>query len=389
MKIGPILVNSAVLLISCVIGLVLCEVGVRFALTASDYLSVEMVSDEVLGAVPSRQTRAGGYDSWGFRNPHVPDSSDIVAIGDSHTYGNTARTEDAWPAVLERLSGRSVYNMALGGYGPNQYFHLLQTKAIKLKPQTIVVGLYMGDDFENAYSITYGLKYWAYLRGLPAQDVNADIWDAPEPKPTAFKVVRVWLSQHSVIYQLLFHGAFSGRTQGEVQIRNAAQFYPGTATSLIVPEENISEAFRPKSMLTRLDQESPDVQEGMRITFELLKKMNEICHQNHVEFMVVVIPIKEAVFSDYLEHDSQLPLSDVLARLLPNERMAREKTLSFLSDSAIPFVDPLPALRKAEHEQLYARTAADMHPSKNGYRVIAEAVAEACKRLLESVRASN
>jgi hypothetical protein len=76
MKIGPILVNSAVLLISCVIGLVLCEVGVRFALTASDYLSVEMVSDEVLGAVPSRHTRAGGYDSWGFRNRHVPDSSD-------------------------------------------------------------------------------------------------------------------------------------------------------------------------------------------------------------------------------------------------------------------------------------------------------------------------
>jgi hypothetical protein len=95
MKVRPILVNSAVLLISCVIGLVLCEVGVRFALTASDYLTVEMVSDEVLGAVPSRHTRAGGYDYWGFRNRHVPDSSDVVAIGDSHTYGNTARMEDA------------------------------------------------------------------------------------------------------------------------------------------------------------------------------------------------------------------------------------------------------------------------------------------------------
>jgi hypothetical protein len=39
MKIGPILVNSAVLLISYVIGLVLCEVGVRFALTASESLA--------------------------------------------------------------------------------------------------------------------------------------------------------------------------------------------------------------------------------------------------------------------------------------------------------------------------------------------------------------
>ena len=59
MKIGPILANSAVFFISCVIGLLLCEVGARFALTASDYLSVEMVPDEVLGAVPSTHTRAG------------------------------------------------------------------------------------------------------------------------------------------------------------------------------------------------------------------------------------------------------------------------------------------------------------------------------------------
>src|SRR5262245_43001748 len=135
MKIGPILANSAVLFISCVIGLLLCEVGARFALTASDYLSVEMVRDEVLGAVPPTNRRAGRFAPRGPRNTHVPDSSDIVAIGDPQTYGNAASIEDAWPSVLERLSGRPVYNMALGGYGPNQYFHLLQTRAINLKPR--------------------------------------------------------------------------------------------------------------------------------------------------------------------------------------------------------------------------------------------------------------
>src|SRR5215831_20557063 len=210
MKVRPILVNSAVLFISCVIGLLLCEVGARFALTASDYLSVEMVRDEVLGAVPSTNTRAGGFDSWGFRNGHVSDSSDIVAIGDSHTYGNTARMEHAWPSVLERLSGRPVYNMGLGGYGPNQYFHLLQTKAIKLKPRTIVVGLYMGDDFENAFLITYGLDHWAYLRSMQAGQVDFDIWQAP-PAPTSSKRMRLWLSRHSVLYQLVVHGPLTGR----------------------------------------------------------------------------------------------------------------------------------------------------------------------------------
>jgi hypothetical protein len=37
-------------------------------------------------------------------------------------------------------------------------------------------------------------------------------------------------------------------------------------------------------------------------------------------------------------------------------------------------VDALPALRAVVGHQLYARTAADIHPGANGYRVIAEVV---------------
>ena len=82
MKIRTIVANLVALAISSTIGLLLCEVGARFALNPSDYLSVEMVKDKVLGAVPSTDTRAGGFDAWGFRNRFVPDASDIVAIGD-------------------------------------------------------------------------------------------------------------------------------------------------------------------------------------------------------------------------------------------------------------------------------------------------------------------
>ena len=28
--------------------------------------------------------------------------------------------DDSWPYVLGRLTGRQVYNMGFGGYGPNQ-----------------------------------------------------------------------------------------------------------------------------------------------------------------------------------------------------------------------------------------------------------------------------
>lgn len=179
------------------------------------------------------------------------------------------------------------------------------------------------------------------------------------------------------------------RLQGEAQIRNAAQFYPGVATTLTIPEKNILEAFRPRSMLSRLDQDNPDIREGMRITFELIKETNEICQQKHIRFLVVVIPIKEEVFSDYLEHNPKLPLSDVIDKLLANDRLARQETFEYLTETNIPYVDPLPALKRSLENELYARSATDMHPSKNGYRVIGEAIFEASRSAPEDLQAGH
>jgi hypothetical protein len=386
--IRKILANLTLFAATTAIALLLGEFVARRFLNPSDYLGVEMVQDDVLGAVPSTTAKAG-FDAWGFRNRGVPKTADIVAVGDSHTFGNTAKMDESWPYVLGRLTGRQVYNMGMGGYGPNQYFHLSNSKALSLKPNVIVWGLYMGDDFQNAYAITYGLKYWANLRKLPDRNVDADTWDPPAPKPNWLRRVRVWLSGHSVIYQIVFHASAGGRIQGETQIRTAAQLYPGAATSLIVPEKNILEAFRPQSMLSRLDQDNPEILEGMRITFELMREMNETCQQQHIRFVVVVIPIKEEVFSDYLEHNPKLPLSSVIDKLLPNDRLARQKTFEFLTESKIPYVDPLPALRNSMGNELYARSATDMHPGKNGYRVIGEAVSELYKKSPELLQARH
>jgi len=235
----------------------------------------------------------------------------------------------------------------------------------------VVLGLYIGDDFENAYLITYGLPHWASLRLLPTEPVNSDIWETP-PTRSWHKGLRVWLSRNSVVYQLLFHGPLLGRLQGETQIRTAAMGSEDVV-SLAVPEKNILEAFRPKNVLRVLDQDSASVREGMRITFELLAGMNEICVQNDVKFIVLVIPTKEMVFAEYIEHQPDLPLNDVIDRLLANEREARTKTFEFLNNANIVFIDVLPALRNSLSNQLYVRTSTDMHPNRNGYRVIAQA----------------
>lgn len=364
-------INLLVMAVASLLAIVVCEFAARFVVNPADYLKVEVVGDRILGGVPSPSTM-GGFDAWGFRNRRVPAAVDIVAIGDSHTYGNTAKMEDAWPQTLERLTGRRVYNMGMGGYGPNQYYHLLKTKALALKPQTIVCGLYMGDDFENAYLVTYGLDHWAYLRELPASQADFNIWRENQGA-TWHKRARVWLSRHSVLYMLVVHGPILGRIKGDLQIENATKLYEN-ATALILPEKGIREAFLPKGILARLNLDDYRIREGMRITFRLLGEMSQLCRERGVEFIVAVIPTKEMVFAEYLEHNPKVAHVDMIDQLLKNERQAREGVFAFLSTAKIPHVDTLPMLRNAVDQQLYAHTAADMHPGKNGYAVIGKAI---------------
>src|SRR5262245_30568619 len=117
--------NAIVVLVSLAVGLLGCEAAARLVLNPVDYLSVTTVPDDILGIRVAAGAR--GFDQWGFRNRGVPAAADIVAIGDSHTYGNTATMSDSWPYVVARATGRTVYNLGLGGYGPNQYYELLKT----------------------------------------------------------------------------------------------------------------------------------------------------------------------------------------------------------------------------------------------------------------------
>lgn len=363
--------NLCVLAISVAVGVLSCELAARMFLHSADFLAIEPVADDILGMVPSKATRTG-YDEWGFRNLKVPEHADIVAIGDSHTYGNTVRMEDSWPIVLGHLGGYTAYNMGMGGYGPNQYFYLLQTKALSLKPRLIICGLWMGDDFEQAYQMTYGLDYWSYLRSMPSRKTNYNVWK-PEDAPVWHKRIRIWLSRHSVVYQLMFHSSLLGRLQGEAQIKVDPKV-DRSVTALVVPEKHILEAFRPESDLRALDQQNPEIQEGMRITFKLLQDMKAICDQNHIQFLILVIPTKDSVFSPLFEQRSDVALSDVIRKVAFNERLAREKMFEFLKDNAIPYVDALPALQASTEHELYARTAQDMHPGRNGHNVIAGAL---------------
>lgn len=378
MRVTTAAANGLVLLVSLATAVLLCEAGARLFLDPADYVSVTTERDDILGIriAPG----SPGFDIWGFRNRSVPSSAAVVALGDSHTYGNNATMADSWPYVMAHDTGLSVYNLGLGGYGPNQYYQLLQTRALKLHPRWVIVGLYMGDDFENAFTMTYGKPHWSFLRQGTFSNVDADIWEAPPDNTSASATVRNWLSQHSIVYRLLVHGPVLGALKGSIQVGRAASGQDEFTTTLAVPAAHIQEAFRPRAIRDRLDQNSAPVREGMRVTMDLLQRMNDLCKESGARMAVVIIPTKEMVFADFLLQDPALHLGDVIKESVTSETQARARLFEFLDNAGIPRIDTLEALRRDVSNQLYTHSDRDMHPGRNGYHVIGDTVA----RFLES-----
>ena len=73
------------LLVSIGFALLFAEFVPRLVLNPVDLLKLDMIKDDVLVAAPSPSAMAE-FDRWGFRNRKVPETADVVVVGDSHTY---------------------------------------------------------------------------------------------------------------------------------------------------------------------------------------------------------------------------------------------------------------------------------------------------------------
>ena len=89
-----------------------------------------------------------------FLTPGGGEKVDIVAIGDSQTWGiNTSRYSN-WPGKLSVILNQPIYNMSVGGYGPAHYRILALDSLERFSPKLLIIGVYMGNDLYGAYHAT-------------------------------------------------------------------------------------------------------------------------------------------------------------------------------------------------------------------------------------------
>ena len=351
----------------------------RIILNPGDYLEPFLVEDEALGLVV--EPNSAGHDAWGFRNRSVPPQADIVAIGDSQTYGIAATANNSWPVHLEQLTGRKVYNMALGTYGPAQYLYLLKNRAFKLKPSLIIVGFYYGNDFANAYNDVYeGSGYWHYLQDSNfISQQNNQVERHRETAVSSYALVRYtkniqsWFSHHSVIYRIAADSALGDMLRfSEIKYGYGA----GDLTMLEDNKHNVYTAFTPPGRLSALNLDDPNIQEGVRLSLELMHQIHHYTTEKGTDFLVVLIPTKESVFAGYIEHNKTLQNADSIDQLLAYERQANAWVKADFKTNGIAYIDVLEPLRAAVGQEQIYPTNHNSHPNKNGYRIIAETIGQ-------------
>ncbi len=137
-----------VVLGATMLSLLAAELVVRLATIYPNTIASNRVPDPDMGFRAS--AKVPEVDANGFRNPPGR-QREMLAVGDSHTFGFNVRSNESWPARLAQRSGLQVYNLGSGGYGLLTYHAALM---LQRRPETkyAIVGLFPTNDFELYYA---------------------------------------------------------------------------------------------------------------------------------------------------------------------------------------------------------------------------------------------
>jgi hypothetical protein len=272
----------------------------------------------------------GPNDLLGFRNRAVPNHADVIAIGDSQTYGNNALLEANWPSRLEDAlepHGAVIYSMAAGGWGAVQYLDMY-SKAGVFRPRVVIVAFYSGNDPMESFRLAYGIEKWSGLRPDPALSLS----DRPDPAHR--------------------------NAQWQTELSSGMQI-----------------VFTPWLRLYSI-RESPAVDAGWDIMAEVARRIAADAAGRGVHAVFTLIPTKELVYAPLLRGDGATvnqPYVDLVT--IEERRIARlRRTLSALEGGS--YVDLLKPLQQAvldgiETHPLYVQG----HPNPTGYELIARTLA--------------
>lgn len=357
--------NLSTLVVSFLFCIFIAELALRAIFDPKDYLAVSIEPDPVLSH--RVKSGSGGHDSWGFRNSEVPASANVLAIGDSMTYGIMARSFESWPAQLEALTGKSVYSAALGGYGPLQYLHLLRRYGDELSPEAVIVMLYLGNDLMDAYNLAHSNEHWKDYIDSAYKELDAEEF-VPTAAPLKItKRIRNWLARNSMFYRVLSQSPIFG----SVRAREAAA---RSSSAFLFEHLNQANVLDPLRVYGIANADDPRIEEAVSISSRALREMKAWSDERSIPLYVAIVPVREQVFANYLDGSVRPENLENVERLVGSLERIEKRILAELEAADVLAIMLRPSMNSAlAVKNIYPAT--DGHPNAAGYKVIAEEIA--------------
>ncbi len=387
--------NLLLLVLSLLVGLVLCEIIVRFVRPASDIFPAAPTEDPILGIrlLPFQS----GHDANGFRNRTAAGYFPIVCIGDSMIYGVGVPRRDAIPQQLSRLLHEPVYSMGLGSYGPVQYYQLLKDSR-KMHPKKTVIAFFLGNDLLDADHMVTQRPYWHKLAANLGDDKSLkDITPCVLPpgekavkyeyKPLNILTIRMkkpgsllwrihaFLRLHSGLYALWYEGGVKPLIERFVE-RPEQLKIPG-----VFHTSQVNTIFTPGVNLDALDPRDPKVRLGLLVTQKAVEMMSQLVKspREHANLWFFIVPTKENVYYHYLK-SRNVTLPPTYECAVQDERQVTRWLHHLINANGFRYIDVFPRMEQAANRGvLLYQPSSDAHPNIAGYRLIAQTVAEALK----------
>ena len=313
-------------------------------------------------------------DDNGFRNaPGTP--VDIVAIGDSHTFGFGVQAQQSWPQQFADKIDQPVYNMGMGGYGILQY-RVLTEMALQLGASKVVVGFFPENDLDNC-ALLVGSEYWqqwAQENDISLESCRAylDLKAHYQGIPTSVFNIALVSFWHHNISDLTQEQ--EGRTctlpskvvQVEYGSQHQTAFRCGRLSEGNAEEEAIIAA-ADASML-----------EVMQV---ILDEMVAVAVENDMQMGFLIIPSKADILVRELGPDHAV-LKDVLQRRVKHKGLITNAILAVARENGIAVLSAQSALQFAmwDGAQIY-RSDTDWHPTEIGYAAYANAALSVWERM--------
>jgi hypothetical protein len=299
--------------------------------------------------------------------------------------------------------------MAFGSYGPGHYLTLIGD-ALSLGPNTVVIGVYTGNDLAGAYEWVYDEGRNPELRS-PETDRIADIEKAERERGPIDRPWRAardaerglygrpllrWFRTHvedrsklvALFEQLRWWvrglGATLDLDEGPKDWGETLEVISAAPHSVLFAYNDgiVRTVFTPEARLAAQDVGDARIREGLHLTLAMLERIAAEC-RGRARLLVLLIPTKELVFADrVMSQDRGIPSE--FAVLVDRERNIREQIETYLAKRGIETIDPLPEMRALLAPQDGVRAVTnpypetwDGHPAAAGYTAMTRAIAAA------------